>query len=80
MTLTETGPEVYVATMTTVLSDSYDSLVDTLNHMKCLKLKDHKGGNVSDCCDSILVDVGRLEISVACHQCSNLLLLLHGHQ
>ena len=44
--LKATGPEVYVATMTTVLSDSYDSLVDTLNHMKSLKLKDNPGRNV----------------------------------
>ena len=30
--LTATGPEVYVATMTTIISDSYYSLVDTLKH------------------------------------------------
>ena len=33
------GPEVYVAIMTTFLSDSYDALEETLNHMKILKLK-----------------------------------------
>ena len=49
--LTETGPEVYVATMTTVVSDSYYSLVDTLNHMKNLQLKDHPGRDVADCYD-----------------------------
>ena len=37
--LTATGPEVYVATMTTVISDSYDSLVEALNHMNNLKNK-----------------------------------------
>ena len=42
--LITTGPEVYVVTMTTVPSDSYNSLVDTLNHMKSLNLKDHRGG------------------------------------
>ena len=42
--LTATGPEVYVATMTTVISNSYYSLVDTLNHMKSQKMKDHTGG------------------------------------
>ena len=36
VTLTETGPEVYFATMTTVLSDSYYYLVDTLNHTKIM--------------------------------------------
>ena len=61
VTLTATGPEVYAATMTTVLSNSYDYLVDTLNHMKSLKLKDHPGGDVADCCDAILVDVEHLE-------------------
>ena len=40
----ETGPEVYVATMATIISDSYYSLVDTLNRMNNLKLKDHPGG------------------------------------
>ena len=47
--------------MTTVLSDFYYSLVDTLNHMNSLKLKDHPGGGVADCCDSILVNVELLE-------------------
>ena len=49
--LTETGPEFYVATMNTIIYDSYDSLVETLNHMKSLKLKDHLGENVADFCD-----------------------------
>ena len=58
--LIATGPEVYFATMTTVLSNYYDSLVDTLNHIKSLKLKDHPGGNVKDCCNEILVDADHL--------------------
>ena len=48
--LKATGNEVYVATMTTDLLNSYDYLVDTLNHMKSIKLKDNLGKNVSDCC------------------------------
>ena len=59
--LTATRPEIYVATMTTIISDSYYSLVVTFNHMKSLKLKDHTGGDVEDFCDAILVDVERLE-------------------
>ena len=59
--LTATGPEVYVATMTTILSDYYYSLVDTLNHTKRLKLKDHPGGDVADCYNKILVNVEILE-------------------
>ena len=47
--LTATGPEVYVATITNILSDYYYSLVDTLNHMKILKLKDHPGGVLHIC-------------------------------
>ena len=47
VTLTATGPDVYVANMTTFLYNSYYSLVDTLNHMNILKLKDHPGGG---CC------------------------------
>ena len=46
--LTATGPEVFVATMTTIISDSYYSLVYTLNHMNSLKLKDRPGGG--RCC------------------------------
>ena len=44
--LTATVPEVYVTTMTTILSDLYYSLVDTLNQIKILKLKDNPGGGM----------------------------------
>ena len=60
--LTATGPEVYVATMTTFLSDSYDALEETLNHMKIIKLKSYPGENVTDCCAAILVDAGALRV------------------
>ena len=59
--LTATGPEVFVSTMTTFISGSYDALEETLNHMKSLKLKSYPGGNVTDCCAAILVDAERLE-------------------
>ena len=59
--LTATGPEVYVAIMTTFLFDYYDALEETLNHMKSLKLKIYPGENVTDCCAAILVDAERLE-------------------
>ena len=59
--LIETRPEVYFNTMTTILSDSYFSLVDTLNHTESLKLKDHPGGDVADCYDAILVNMESLE-------------------
>ena len=59
--LTATGPEVYVATMTTIISDSYYSLADTLNQMKSLKLKDNQGGDTADCYDAILENVEGLE-------------------
>ena len=61
--LTTTGPEVYVTTITTTITDSYYYFVDTLNHMKNLKLKDHPGRDVSDCYDAILVNVESLESS-----------------
>ena len=60
MTLTSTGPEVYVATMTTIISNYYYSLVDNLNHMKNLKLKDRPGRDVADWYDAILVNVESL--------------------
>ena len=37
--LTAMGPEVFVNTMTKFISDSYDALEETLNHMMSLKLK-----------------------------------------
>ena len=58
---TATGPEVYVATMTTIFSNSYDYFVETLNHMRSLKLKDNPGENFTDCCDENLVNEERLE-------------------
>ena len=59
--LTATVHEVFIATMTTFISDSYDALEETLNHMKSLKLKIYPGENVTDCCEAILVDTERLE-------------------
>ena len=63
--LTASGTEVFVATMDTFLSDSYDDLKETLIHMKIIKLKIYPGENVIDCCTPILVDDERLEISGA---------------
>ena len=59
--LTANGPEVFVATMTILLSDSYDTLEETLTHMKSLKLKRYPGENIADFCAAILVDAERLE-------------------
>ena len=64
VTLTATGSEVSVATMTTIISNSSYSLVDTLNHTnhtKNVKLKDHTGRNSADCYDAMLVNVESLE-------------------
>ena len=61
MPLTATGPEVFVVTMTKFLSDSYDALEETINHMKSLKIKSYPGENVTDCCAAILVDAECLE-------------------
>ena len=59
--LTATGPEVYVATMTNIIYDSYYSFMDTLNQMKNLKLKDQPGRDSADCYNAILVNVESLE-------------------
>ena len=48
--LTATGPEVFVATTTKFISDYYDALEGTLNHMKSLKIKSYPWENVTDCC------------------------------
>ena len=57
MPLTATGPEVYVATMTTILFGFYYSLGGTMNYTKSLKLKDNPGRDVADCYDAILVNI-----------------------
>ena len=59
--LTATGPEVFVSTMTTFLSDYYYALEETLTPMKSLKLNIYPGENVTDCCTEILVDAEHLE-------------------
>ena len=59
--LTATGTEVFVATITTFLFDSYDDLEETLTHMKSLKLKSYPGENITDICAAILIDAERLE-------------------
>ena len=61
MPLTKTVPEVFFATMTTFISNSYDAFKDTLTHMKILKLKNCPGKNLIGYCDSMLVDDERLE-------------------
>ena len=43
--LKATGSELYVFTMTIVISYSYDDLEETLNHMNSLKLNNHICGN-----------------------------------
>ena len=64
----DSGPifkSFYVSTITTIISDSYYSLVDTLNHTKNLKLKYHPCRDAADCYDAILVNLESLESSVA---------------
>ena len=59
--LTATGPEVYVAIVTTFIFNSYDTLEDTLNSLKNLKLKRYPEDNVIDFYEAILVGVDSLE-------------------
>ena len=47
--------------MTTIISDSDYSLVDTLNHTNNLKLKDNPGRDVADCYNVILVNLESFE-------------------
>ena len=61
--LTANRIEVFVATMTTILSDYYDALEETLTNMETFKLKSYPGENVTAFCAAILVDVERLESS-----------------
>ena len=54
--LTETVTEVFVATMTTFISNDYDALEETITHTKSLKLKIHLRKNFTYFCAPILVD------------------------
>ena len=60
--LIATVPEFFFATMTTVISNSYASLVEHMNHMKSIKLKDERGG-FTDFCDTIFVDAERFKVA-----------------
>ena len=62
MATNTSGP---VAVMTIFLSDYYDALEETLNHMESLKLKIYPGESVTDFCAEILVDAERLESAVS---------------
>ena len=59
--LTETGLQVFVATMTTFFSNFYDALEETFPHMNSIKLKSYPGKNVIDCFSEILVDAEHIE-------------------
>ena len=54
--MTETRPEVYVATMTTVISNYYYYFEETLNHLNSLKFKCHMGDNAAYFCATVLVE------------------------
>ena len=58
--LTATIPEVYVATITTFISNSYGSLEETINRLSSLKLKIYLEENVTNFCAEILVDSERI--------------------
>ena len=52
--LTSSGPEVFVATMNVITSDSYDAMQETEKKLKEIKLKDFPGENVEDACAQIV--------------------------
>ena len=51
--LTATGPEVFVATMTTFFSDYYDALEETLTHMKSLLKNLYRGERYRLLCSNL---------------------------
>ena len=62
-------PEVYVSTMNTFISNSYNYFEDTLTHLKSLKLKNYPGENVTYCIAAILVDAECIESAGAFTSC-----------
>ena len=65
MPLTETGTEIYVATMTTVIYDTCNDLEENLNNLNSLKLKSYAGDNIEYFCAEMLVYAERLQSSRA---------------
>ena len=59
--LTETGPKVFVTTITTLLYNSHDALEETITDMKSLKLKSYQVDNFTYFCAEILVDAELLK-------------------
>ena len=59
--LKTTQSEVYVATMTKILSDLYDALVDTHDNLKSLKPNSCPVNNVAGLCAVIMVDYESLK-------------------
>ena len=55
--------EVYVATIKTFIYYYYDSLEETLNHMKIIKLNRYPGDNDISCFEAMLIDTECLEIT-----------------
>ena len=51
--------------MTKVLSNCCAYLEETLNHLKCIKLKDNLGGTVAEWFATILLDADQLYYDVA---------------
>ena len=45
--MTENRTKFYVVTIITVISDSYDYLVKTMNQVKSIKIKDCLGENIT---------------------------------
>ena len=77
--LIETVPEIYVITMTIIISKSYRALEEILNHLNSLKPKSRLGYNIIDLCNEILVGAECLE-SARSFKYSYILLLPHGQQ
>ena len=65
MPLKVAGHKVFVATMNTFLSDSYDALEETLAHMNSLKINSCPGDIITDFCTVNLEDADHFEISGA---------------
>ena len=58
---TATGPEVYVSTTATVISNYYDGMEDTLNKLKSIKLNSCPVYSITHFCAIILVDCERID-------------------
>ena len=59
--ITASGPEVFIAIMRIMFTDSYDATESWKTELKCLQLTNFPGENIADCCTKVVELSERLD-------------------